>query len=129
MSAEELRDIRQTFPKGGYPLKIEHTTFSLKSYQNVVADNATDIAHFTQKREQAFAAELARWIASGQINFESDQGLAREPTVEDALPEHCVAVESPVAELPSRPPPRILAGHPEANTLVIVLSCLASETT
>ncbi len=97
VSAQELKDIRRTFPKGGYPLKIEHTTFSLKRYQSLLEQHAAGIAEFTRKREQAFAAELRRWIESGQINFESDQDLAREHAVEAALPEGCVAVESPVA--------------------------------
>ena len=97
VSAQELEDIRLAFPKGGYPLKIEHTSFSLKSYQALVTQHADGIADFTRRREQAFAAELQRWIESGQINFESDQDLARAHTVEAALPEGCVAVESPVA--------------------------------
>ena len=73
------------------------TSFSLKSYQALVTQHADGIADFTQRREQAFAAELQRWIESGQINFESDQDLARAHAAEAALPEGCVAVESPVA--------------------------------
>jgi urea carboxylase len=122
VSAQELADMRKAFPKGGYPLKIEHTTFSLKSYQDFALQHADSIAAFTRKREQAFGAELQRWIASGQMNFESDQDLARERATEEALPDHCMAVESPVAgnvwEILVKPGDRVEAGQ----TLLILES-------
>ncbi|OGI57786.1 MAG: hypothetical protein A2V58_08815 [Candidatus Muproteobacteria bacterium RBG_19FT_COMBO_61_10] len=122
VSAQELADMRKAFPKGGYPLKIEHTTFSLKSYQDFALQHADSIAGFTRKREQAFGAELQRWIASGQMNFESDQDLARERATEEALPDHCMAVESPVAgnvwEILVKPGDRVETGQ----TLLILES-------
>jgi urea carboxylase len=97
VSAEELRQIRADFPKGKYPLRIEETSFSLQDYNRYLATHAQDIAAFTHKRQQAFAAELQRWIASGQINFESEQHVADDPAQEEALGEHEVAIESHVA--------------------------------
>ena len=97
VSADELKQIRQDFPKGRYSINIEETQFSLKDYLGFLEDNKSEIESFTEKRDKAFDEELQRWIASGQINFESGQDLASSAGDEDALPENCVAIESPVA--------------------------------
>ena len=97
VSADELKDIRDDFPKGRYGIKIEETRFNLKEYLGFLKENETEINQFTEKREKAFDEELQRWIESGQINFESDKDMASDSGLEDALPENCVAIESPVA--------------------------------
>jgi len=97
VSAEELLEARQNFPKGRYSIKIETTTFSLQQYHAFVEQNQDSINAFTAQRRQAFDEELQRWIASGQINFESEQHLTSEAGEEEALPSNCVAVDSPVA--------------------------------
>ncbi len=97
VSHKELQKIRNDFPKGQYPLKIEQTEFSLKEYNQYLADNAQDIEAFTQTRQQAFDEELQRWIESGQINFESEQHVADDPSLDEALGENEVAIESHVA--------------------------------
>ena len=53
-----------------------------------------DIRAFTDARNRAFDEELQRWVASGQINFESQQDLNAEEA--DSLPEG-TPVESPTA--------------------------------
>lgn len=97
VSSDELKDIRDDFPKGRYGIEIEETRFNLKEYLGFLKENETEINQFTEKREKAFDEELQRWIESGQINFESDKDMASDSGLEDALPENCVAVESPVA--------------------------------
>jgi urea carboxylase len=97
VSGDALQKIREDFPKGRYPLQIEDTTFKLKDYQAFLAQHHASIAEFTHQREQAFAEELQRWVSSGQINFESAQDLTSEAGAEEALPQNCVAIESPVA--------------------------------
>ena len=97
VSAEELIQIRHDFPKGRYSIKIEDTRFKLKEYLGFLQDNDSDIQQFTDKRQKAFDEELQRWIESGQINFESTQDLVSGEAEEEALPEDCVAIESPVA--------------------------------
>ena len=97
VSAEELVTIRKDFPKGRYSIDIEETRFNLKEYLGFLQENEKEINSFTQQREKSFDEELQRWIESGQINFESDQDLASSVGEEEALPENCVAVESPVA--------------------------------
>ncbi|BES72361.1 urea carboxylase [Marinobacter nanhaiticus D15-8W] len=94
VSADELVQIRRDFPKGDYPLKVEETTFSLNDYQAFLEKNANDIETFTTQRNAAFDEELERWVASGQINFESQQDLAEHEG--DGLPDG-IPVESPVA--------------------------------
>lgn len=96
VSADELREIREQFPLGQYPIKIENTTFSLKDYNRFLREHAQDIADFIHKRDQAFQQELQRWRASGQINFSSSQPVD-EATSEDSLADNCCAIESHVA--------------------------------
>ncbi|MDH5517400.1 MAG: urea carboxylase [Gammaproteobacteria bacterium] len=97
VSAEELIQIRYDFPKGRYGLKIEDTRFNLKAYQASLLENESSIQSFTERREKAFDEELQRWIESGQINFDSGQGMANDQPEENELPENCLAIESPVA--------------------------------
>ncbi|MEA1081092.1 urea carboxylase [Marinobacter qingdaonensis] len=98
VSAEELQQIRRDFPNGDYPIKVEHTRFNLKDYEQFLADNDREIRDFTGQRQQAFDKELQRWIESGQINFSAEAPM--EDTGEDDLanlPEGQHAVESHVA--------------------------------
>ncbi len=124
VSADELLEIRRDFPKGQYPVRIEETRFRLGDYQEFLSANADSIKAFTAKRDQAFEEELQRWIASGQINFEADQDLASGTGTgeEEALPENCVAIDSPVAgnvwQIPVKPGDRV----EEGQTLVILES-------
>ena len=94
VSHEELNQIRRDFPKGHYPIQVEDTTFSLSAYQQFLDDNQQDIASFTDARNQAFDAELQRWVESGQINFQSEQDLDADNGAEDV---EGTPVESPVA--------------------------------
>ena len=94
MSHEELNQIRRDFPKGQYPIRIEETTFSLQDYQQFLDDNQQDITTFTDARNQAFDEELQRWVASGQINFQSEQDLDADNSNESV---EGTPVESPVA--------------------------------
>ena len=115
VSHDELEQIRHDFPRGRYPLKIEHTSFDLQAYEAFLNDNQTGIDSFTQKREQAFAEELQRWIASGQINFSAEQDAMLASAEEEALPANCMVIESPVAggvwKLLVEPGARVEAGQ------------------
>ncbi len=93
---DELQTIRQQFPKGDYPLKIEETIFSLKDYHQYLEDHQTSINKFTQARQKAFDDELQRWVDSGQIHFETEKEtcIAAE---EQMFHENESAIESHVA--------------------------------
>ena len=95
MSQEELLQIRDDFPLGKYSLRIEEGEFSLADYQQMLADNSSEITAHTEQREQAFAEELARWHADGQFHYEA-------PEIDDAadvvsLQEGEIPVDSSVA--------------------------------
>ena len=98
VSEDELRDIRAQFPHGGYPLRTEEGTFSLKDYRRFLADNAGPVADFKTRQQAAFDAERERWIANGQADFASDADVtAASPTDELDLPEggHVLATSVP----------------------------------
>ncbi len=97
VSAQELLDIRQDFPRGQYPINIEETEFSLSNYQAFLSQESQSIKAFEQKRAQAFDAELQRWITSGQINFHSEQSEQLQEETQENLPENSRAIESSVA--------------------------------
>lgn len=96
VSAEELKTIRQDFPQGRYPLRIEESEFNLKDYQAFLDQNKAGIDAFTRQREAAFAAELEHWRQTGQLTYTSHEDT--QPTESaSALPSGTTAVESPVA--------------------------------
>ena len=95
VSSDELQQIRKDFPQGRYPLTIEESTFNLGEYQQFIQDNESDIKSFTELRNTAFDAELDRWHATGQFNFESREEVMIQEEV--SWPEHHIAVDSPVS--------------------------------
>ena len=72
VSEEELLSMRDAFPKGGLPLEIEETTFSLGRYNRFLRDNRESIQAFKEGQQAAFEAERQRWIDNGQADFESE---------------------------------------------------------
>ncbi|MBI3431851.1 MAG: urea carboxylase [Hydrogenophilales bacterium] len=98
VSEAELLKIREDFPLGRYPLKIEETTFSLREYNAFLADNADSIAAFKTQQQASFDAERERWRASGQADYASDLTVAEAaPDSELDLPEKGRAIASHVA--------------------------------
>jgi urea carboxylase len=97
VSHEELQQIRQDFPQGRYPLRIEETTFSLRDYNALLEQNRADIATFTAQRQAAFDTELQHWIDSGQFHFESESQAGHAEAERETLDEHHTAVDSPLA--------------------------------
>jgi urea carboxylase len=95
VSNEELQEIRQKFPLGQYPLKIEETEFSLAEYQKFLDQNDDTIAQFKESREGAFEDELARWHAEGQFNFDAPEEQGVSDNVE--WPEDSVVIDSSVS--------------------------------
>jgi urea carboxylase len=75
VSHDELLRIRAEFPHGGYALRIEDSTFSLRDYRYFLAENAGSIGAFKARQQTAFDAERERWIATGQDVVTSDADL------------------------------------------------------
>jgi urea carboxylase len=95
VSDDELVKIRADFPHGRYPLKIEHTEFSLAEYEQLIHAQRELIEGFEQQRQAAFAEELDQWRATGQFNIKAQEPVPAR--VEEDWPEDSVIIESPVS--------------------------------
>lgn len=95
VTAEELSTIREAFPYGNHPLRIEEGVFNLNSYLSEIAAQQPLIDQFAQHRQEAFDQELQRWKADGQFTFDSSLQQV-EPEEEQLIPEGCYGVESQV---------------------------------
>jgi urea carboxylase len=95
VSHDELSDIRQNFPQGRYPIKIEESQFSLSEYQEFLSQNESDISAFKAVREQAFETELADWHRNGQFNYEVEEQVSTE--TEADWSEDAIVIDSPVS--------------------------------
>lgn len=93
---DQLTKIREEFPGGNYPLKIDHKVFKLREYNEFLKNNKSSIDEFKQQQQKAFDIERENWIATGQANFEviNDQAPESKETI---LCDTEVAVSSPVA--------------------------------
>ena len=98
VSESELLKIREDFPLGRSQLKTEETTFSLREYNQFLADNSESISAFKNQQQASFDAERERWRESGQADYASDLTVAEAaPDSELDLPENGRAVASHVA--------------------------------
>jgi urea carboxylase len=95
VSHDELQTIRNEFPRGQYPLRIEEGEFRLADYEALINDNADSISAFREHRQNAFDEELERWHRDGQ--FYSDTFEAEEESSEETWPEDATIVDSPVS--------------------------------
>ena len=95
VTAAELLEIRDAFPYGQYPLKIEHTDFNLKRYHEFLARTAAEAGNFKRRQQEAFVAERERWAAAGQLEF-ADPSSEDAPAVTADIPDGCEAVRSPM---------------------------------
>lgn len=93
VSEKELLKMREDFPLGRYRLKIEESTFSLKGYNDFLAQNAASIGAFKSRQQAAFDAERERWRAAGQADYATDTEVAEAaPDSELDLPPNGRAV-------------------------------------
>ncbi|MDX1496532.1 MAG: urea carboxylase [Salinisphaeraceae bacterium] len=95
VAGDELPRIRDAFPKGEYPIKIEQSSFSLAEYEAFLSENASECEAFRARRQQAFAEELANWHAAGQFNFQVEEVVQDEGDID--WPEDSLVIDSPVS--------------------------------
>jgi urea carboxylase len=95
VEAEELLAIRERFPWGGYPLRIEPATLRLGDYRHFLAQHADSIAAFRTRQQVAFREERERWKAAGVS--EAPVAEPAPPPVAAELPAGCIAVRAPVS--------------------------------
>ena len=96
VSADELLEIRDAFPRGRYPLRIEPKQFRLRDYHTFLGSIKADADAFKKNQQAAFEAERERWAAAGHAEYiEPPEPPA--PSPESEAPEGCRPVRAPIA--------------------------------
>jgi urea carboxylase len=115
VSAHALLEIRDAFPQGRYAPRIENAEFRLR-------DHRYDAADWKKQQQRAFLEERERWGAEKFVELEDSAALVTE----DAVPEGCRAVSSPVTasvwSISVEPGQRV-----EAGQRLIVLEAMKME--
>jgi urea carboxylase len=124
VTAEELLEIREGFPYGGYPLRIHPQDFRLHEYHAFLASIEKETAGFRSRQQAAFLAERERWGALAESPAALEPVL--EPAAVDGVPEGCNSVCSPVAasvwNIAVEPGQRV-----EAGQKLVVLEAMKME--
>jgi urea carboxylase len=96
VSAEELLEAREAFPRGRFPLKVESGTFGLADYQKFLKSIEGETGDFNRQRQAAFDEERERWAAAGKNEFVAETGDVEVESTAEAPPEGCNPVHSPI---------------------------------
>ena len=96
VSAEELLEIREAFPRGRYPLRIEPRQFRLREYHAFLQSIKPEAEEFKKHQQAAFEAERERWAAAGQAEY-IEPPEAAAPAAEGDVPDGCSPVRSPIS--------------------------------
>ncbi|WP_346397680.1 5-oxoprolinase/urea amidolyase family protein [Pseudomonas syringae] len=125
VSADELLRIRRDFPLGRFALNIEHSTLNLADYQAFLSRETEGITAFRAQQNAAFNAERERWIANGQADFQSDEGVTPN-TEEQPLQPGQQGVDSHIAgnlwQVQVQP-----GEHVEAGDVLVILESMKME--
>ena len=98
VSAEQLLEIRDVFPHGGYAPKIEQENFRLRDYHAFLSSTEKQATTFKRRQQAAFLAERERWATGGADQFVELASVNEAAlTSDDHLPEGCQPVCSPVS--------------------------------
>jgi urea carboxylase len=97
VSAQELLKIRDAFPHGRYPLRIENQDFRLKDYQAFLSSIDSETAAFKRRQQAAFVEERERWVnAKADELFEVNAAEVSALESGEVLPDGCRPVRSPI---------------------------------
>ena len=122
VTEHELLRIREDFPLGRYPLRIEESVFSLRDYNDYLKNNEQSITAFKSRQQSAFEAERERWREAGQADYTADTALHESAASEYRLPPNGRAVATHLAgnvwKIAVKPGDNVAEGDP----LVIVES-------
>jgi urea carboxylase len=94
VSAEELLEMRDAFPHGGCPLRIEEGEFRLRDYHAFQKSIERESAAAKARQQAAFDEERARW---GECAETALPALDLPQADEEVIPAGCRPVCSPVA--------------------------------
>jgi urea carboxylase len=96
VTADELLEVRDAFPHGRYPLRIEPRQFRIREYHEFLRTIEAGATDFKRRQQEAFDAERERWVAAGADQFaESPVDKESAAASEPMMPEGCRAVRSP----------------------------------
>jgi len=95
VSAQELLEIREGFPRGRYPLRIEPREFRLREYHAFLKSIKTEAEAFKKHQQAAFEEERERWAAGQAEYIEPPEAVG--PAAETDVPEGCSPVRSPIS--------------------------------
>jgi urea carboxylase len=96
VSAEELLELREKFPRGLFVPKIEETTIRMKDRHEFLVREKESITAFKARQQAAFEAERARWSAAEENK--PAEVVEPEPEVPAVtLPEDCEGADSLVS--------------------------------
>jgi urea carboxylase len=96
MSAEELLEIREEFPHGRYPLRIELESLALRQYHAFLKSIEAEAASWQHSQQEAFEAERERWAVAGADRVPDIADTRVAPAEVDVAPEGCNPVCAPV---------------------------------
>ncbi len=96
VSAQELLEIRDAFPRGRYSLRVEPKQFRLRDYHAFLKSIKADAEAFKNHQQAAFEAERERWASVGQAEY-MDPPEPPTPEADGETPEGCSPVRSPIA--------------------------------
>ena len=94
VSAQELLDLREDFPRGRWTPRIEKSVFRMKDHKAFLSHNAESIDGFRRMQRKAFQEERGRWAEQGVQVLSSAESGARAPSVE--VPDGCEAVTADI---------------------------------
>lgn len=96
VSADELVEWRRDFPSGRRSIRVEPSEFRLADYRAFLADNASAIAAFEERRQAAFDAERAEWERRGEFDRVADlTGDDAPPPTAIEVPDGAEVIEAP----------------------------------
>lgn len=95
VSADELLQMREDFPRGKFQLRVTESSLRLRDYRQFLSDNNDSIAAFKRTQQAAFEAERERWRATGQLTFDTEPAVINEGSTQ-SVPAGCEAITSPV---------------------------------
>jgi urea carboxylase len=126
VSSEELLDLRSRILYGRFDLRIEDSSFNLRSYQDFLTSVAPQANAFRSKQQDAFREERERWRTSGLLDVSSPPELPEADSENLAIGEGCQAVHAPmtasVFQLAVEPGQRVGQG-----AKLIVLDAMKTE--
>ncbi|CAH1225949.1 Carbamoyl-phosphate synthase large chain [Paenibacillus allorhizoplanae] len=91
VSAEELLQLREDFPRGRYEADIQETTFDLGEYLQFLSSIEETTDTFRTQQRDAFKEERESWKAKGLAEYVSEQETG-DAAPEDELPAGTIAV-------------------------------------